>query len=65
MNFEIEVVNVNDEENVQTPQMLNSPERQTLVFEDDNANVRITLFANFDSFRIRVCKLLGMQGIRS
>jgi hypothetical protein len=30
MNFEIEVVNVSDEEDVQTPQMPNSPQNKLL-----------------------------------
>jgi hypothetical protein len=32
MNFEIEVVNVSDEKDVQTPWMLNIPKKQTFVF---------------------------------
>jgi hypothetical protein len=53
MNFETEVVNVSDEEDVQTPRMPSSRERQTLMSRDDNANVRTTPFVNFDSLRTR------------
>jgi hypothetical protein len=54
MNLETKAMNVSDdEEDAQTPRMLNSPKRQTLVFGDDNANVGATLCANFDSLRTR------------
>jgi hypothetical protein len=36
-------------EDVQTPQMLNSLDRQILVFGDNNTNVGIAPFANCDS----------------
>ncbi len=62
MNSNIEIVNVNDEEDVQTPLMPNSPERQTLVFGDDNANVETTPSINFDNFRTRACTLPSVQG---
>jgi hypothetical protein len=62
MNFETEVVNVSDEEDVQTLWMPRSLERQTLVFRDDNANVGTTPFVNSNSPRTRACKLHGMQG---
>jgi hypothetical protein len=42
MNSEIEVVNVSVKEDVQTPQMPNSHQRQTPMFGDDNANVGTT-----------------------
>jgi len=42
MKFKIEVVNVSDEEDLQTPWMLNNPEKQFFWFGDDNANVRTT-----------------------
>jgi hypothetical protein len=61
MNFEIEVVNVSDEEDVQTLRMSRSLERQILVFRDDNANVETIPFANSNSRRTRACKLLGVQ----
>jgi hypothetical protein len=58
MNFETKVMNVNDdEEDAQTPPMINSPKRQTHVFKDDNANVGTTPSASFDSPRTRACKL--------
>jgi hypothetical protein len=58
MNFETKVMNVSDDEkDAQTPQMLNSPKRQTHVFRDDNVNVGTTPSASFDSPRIRACKL--------
>jgi hypothetical protein len=41
MNYEIEVVNVSDEEDVQTPQMPNNSQKQTPVFGDDNASLEI------------------------
>jgi hypothetical protein len=62
MNSKIEVVNVNDEEDFQTPWMLSSHEKQTFVFGDDNANVRTTPFVNFDSPRTWACKLHSVQG---
>jgi hypothetical protein len=49
LNFETKIVNVSDEEDVQTPQMLNSLDRQILVFGDNNTNVGIAPFANCDS----------------
>jgi hypothetical protein len=60
MNSKTEVVNVSDEEDVQTPRMPSSRERQTLMFGDDNANVRTSPFINFDSLRTRACKLFGV-----
>jgi hypothetical protein len=61
MNLEIKVVNVNDEEDVQTPQMLVALRGKLLCFEDDNANVGITLSINFGSPRTRACKLPSVQ----
>jgi hypothetical protein len=62
MNFEIEVVNVSDEKDVQTLQMPRSLERQTHVFSDDNANVGTTPSSNSYSPRTRACKLPSVQG---
>jgi hypothetical protein len=62
MNFDNEIVNVNDENDVQTPQMPSSLERQILVFGDDNANIETTPFVNYDSFRTRACMLPSVQG---
>jgi hypothetical protein len=61
MNSEIEVVNVSDEEDVQTLRMPRSPKRQTHVFKDDSANVETTPSTNFNSPRTRACKLFGVQ----
>jgi hypothetical protein len=49
MNFETKIVNVSDEEDVQTPQMPSNLERQIPVFGDNNTNVGIAPFANCDS----------------
>jgi hypothetical protein len=62
MNFEIEVVNVSDEKDVQTLQMPRSLERQTPVFRDDNANFGTTPSSNSYSPRTRACKLPSVQG---
>jgi len=62
MNSDIEVMNVNDEEDVQTLQMPSRCKRQTPMFEDDNTNVGTTLLVNFDSLTTRACKLLSVQG---
>ncbi len=49
MNFETKIVNVSDEEDVQTPQLPSNLDRQILVFGDNNTNVEIGPFANCDS----------------
>jgi hypothetical protein len=51
MNFVTKVVNVSDEEDVQTLQMPRSPKRQTRVFRDDNANVGTTPSFNSNECR--------------
>jgi hypothetical protein len=62
MNFETEVVNVSDEEDVQTPWMSSNFEKQTPMFGNDNANVGTTPSTNSDSPRTRACKLPCVQG---
>ncbi len=62
MNFEIEVVNVSDEEDVQTLQMPRSLERQTHVFKDDNANVATTPSSNSYSLELRHASYLVCKG---
>ncbi len=61
MNVKIKVVNVSDEKDVGTLQMPNSTERQTIMFKDDNINVGTTPSINFDSPKIKACKLLDVQ----
>jgi len=41
--------------------MPNSPERLTIMFRDDNINVRPTPSIKFDSPNIKACKLLDVQ----
>jgi hypothetical protein len=62
MKSEIKVVNVSDEEDVQTPRMHDNPKRQTHVFGDDKANVRITPSASYDSPITKACNLPCVQG---
>ncbi len=57
MNSDSKVGNVSDEKDVQTFWMFNSPERQTPMFGDDNANVGTTPPINFDSLETRAWKL--------
>jgi hypothetical protein len=42
--------------------MPNNLEKQFFLFGDDNANVRTTPFANFDSLKTKACKLLNVKG---
>jgi hypothetical protein len=62
MNSKTKVVNVSDEEDVQTPQMPSNPKKQFFLFGDGNANVRTTPFANSNSLKTRACKLLNVKG---
>jgi hypothetical protein len=52
-------MNVSGEEDVKTPHMLSSLERQIHVFGDENTNVGINPSINFDN--PRAFKLLGAQ----
>jgi hypothetical protein len=52
MNSKTKVVNVSDEEDVQTLRMPSSCERQTLVFRNDNENVRTTPSVSSDSLKL-------------
>jgi hypothetical protein len=62
MNYETKVVNVSNEEDVQTPRMSSSLEKQTPMFGNDNANVGTTPSANSNNPRTRACKLPCVQG---
>ncbi len=42
-------------------QMFRSPEKQILVYGENNANVKNTLFINFNSLKIKACKLCNVQ----
>ncbi len=61
INLKTKVVNVSDEKDVGTLQMFNSTKRQTIMLKDDNINVRTTPSINFDSPKIKACKLPSVQ----
>jgi hypothetical protein len=61
MNFEIKIVNVSDEKDVQTPCVPSSPKRQIPMFGDNNADVGTTASTNSNSLKTRACKLPNVQ----